>query len=320
MLRYLLIRIARALAVVLCLSAVVFLLAHLIPGDPATLIAGENSTPELRAQITRELGLDQPVWSQYLSWLGHAVRGDLGTSLLDGQSVAAQVSDRLPVSLELSVYAAVIAAVWGIPAGIWSAMHQGRAVDRLVNGTAFLGLAFPPFVVGTVMVLLVSRLTPGWPLFSFVPFDQDPLLNLQDLLLPAVALGIPFGATLCRYMRAAVLDVAGQDFMRTAAAKGAGRRRLMLRHALRNALVPVVTAGGLQLGVLVGGTVIVEQVFALPGLGSLIVNSITQHDFTVVQGAVLALGASYVVINLVTDLLYPLIDPRIRTTGARRDG
>ncbi|MER7182168.1 ABC transporter permease [Streptomyces hyaluromycini] len=320
MLRYLLIRIARALAVVLCLSAVVFLLAHLIPGDPATLIAGENSTPELRAQITRELGLDQPVWSQYLSWLGHAVRGDLGTSLLDGQSVAAQVSERLPVSLELSVYAAVIAAVWGIPAGIWSAMHQGRAVDRLVNGTAFLGLAFPPFVVGTVMVLLVSRLTPGWPLFSFVPFDQDPLPNLQDLLLPAVALGIPFGATLCRYMRAAVLDVVGQDFMRTAAAKGAGRRRLMLRHALRNALVPVVTAGGLQLGVLVGGTVIVEQVFALPGLGSLIVNSITQHDFTVVQGAVLALGASYVVINLVTDLLYPLIDPRIRTTGARRDG
>ncbi|WP_089104794.1 ABC transporter permease [Streptomyces hyaluromycini] len=320
MLRYLLIRIARALAVVLCLSAVVFLLAHLIPGDPATLIAGENSTPELRAQITRELGLDQPVWSQYLSWLGHAVRGDLGTSLLDGQSVAAQVSERLPVSLELAVYAAVIAAVWGIPAGIWSAMHQGRAVDRLVNGTAFLGLAFPPFVVGTVMVLLVSRLTPGWPLFSFVPFDQDPLLNLQDLLLPAVALGIPFGATLCRYMRAAVLDVVGQDFMRTAAAKGAGRRRLMLRHALRNALVPVVTAGGLQLGVLVGGTVIVEQVFALPGLGSLIVSSITQHDFTVVQGAVLALGASYVVINLVTDLLYPLIDPRIRTTGARRDG
>ncbi|MER5787413.1 ABC transporter permease [Streptomyces sp. NPDC001980] len=320
MLRYLLIRIARALAVVLCLSAVVFLLAHLIPGDPATLIAGENSTPELRAQITRELGLDQSVWSQYLSWLGHAVRGDLGTSLLDGQSVAAQVAERLPVSLELAVYAAVIAAVWGIPAGIWSAMHQGRAVDRLVNGTAFLGLAFPPFVVGTVMVLLVSRLTPGWPLFSFVPFDQDPLLNLQDLLLPAVALGIPFGATLCRYMRAAVLDVAGQDFMRTAAAKGAGRRRLMLRHALRNALVPVVTAGGLQLGVLVGGTVIVEQVFALPGLGSLIVTSITQHDFTVVQGAVLALGASYVVINLVTDLLYPLIDPRIRTTGARRDG
>ncbi|MFD4509436.1 ABC transporter permease [Streptomyces sp. NPDC058457] len=320
MLRYLLIRIGRALAVVLCLSAVVFLLAHLIPGDPATLIAGENSTPELRAQITRELGLDQPVWSQYLSWLGHAVRGDLGNSLLDGQSVAAQVAERLPVSLELAVYAAVIAAVWGIPAGIWSAMHQGRAVDRLVNGTAFLGLAFPPFVVGTVMVLLVSRLTPGWPLFSFVPFGQDPLLNLQDLLLPAAALGIPFGATLCRYMRAAVLDVAGQDFMRTAAAKGAGRRRLMLRHALRNALVPVVTAGGLQLGVLVGGTVIVEQVFALPGLGSLIVNSITQHDFTVVQGAVLALGASYVVINLVTDLLYPLIDPRIRTTGARRDG
>ena len=320
MLRYLLIRIARALAVVLCLSAVVFLLAHLIPGDPATLIAGENSTPELRAQITRELGLDQSVWSQYLSWLGHAVRGDLGQSLLDGQSVAAQVADRLPVSLELAVYAAVIAALWGIPAGIWSAMHQGQAVDRLVNCTAFLGLAFPPFVVGTVMVLLVSRLAPGWPLFSFVPFDQDPLLNLQDLLMPAVALGIPFGATLCRYMRAAVLDVAGQDFMRTAAAKGAGRRRLMLRHALRNALVPVVTAGSLQLGVLVGGTVIVEQVFALPGLGSLIVNSITQHDFTVVQGAVLALGASYVVINLVTDLLYPLIDPRIRTTGARRDG
>lgn len=320
MLRYPLIRIARALAVVLSLSAVVFLLAHLIPGDPATLIAGENSTPELRAQITRELGLDQPVWSQYLGWLGHAVRGDLGQSLLDGQSVAAQVADRLPVSLELAVYAAVVAAVWGIPAGIWSAMHQGRAVDRLVNGTAFLGLAFPPFVVGTVMVLLVSRLTPGWPLFSFVPFAQDPLLNLQDLLLPAMALGIPFGATLCRYMRAAILDVAGQDFMRTAAAKGAGRRRLMLRHALRNALVPVVTAGGLQLGVLVGGTVIVEQVFALPGLGSLIVNSITQHDFTVVQGAVLALGASYVVINLVTDLLYPLIDPRIRTTGARRDG
>lgn len=320
MLRYLSIRVLRSLAVVLCLSAIVFALAHLVPGDPAALIAGENSTPQLRAQITQQLGLDQPVWSQYLTWIGHAVRGDLGSSLLDGQSVGAQVAARLPVSLELAVYAAVIAVLWGIPAGIWSAMHQGRAKDRVVNSAAFMGLAVPPFVVGTVMVLLVSTLAPAWPLFSFVPFSQDPLLNLQVLLLPAIALGIPFGATLCRYMRAAVLDVEGQDFMRTAAAKGAGRRRLMLRHALRNALVPVVTAGGLQLGVLVGGTVIVEQVFALPGLGSLIVNSITQHDFTVIQGAILALGASYVVINLVTDLVYPLIDPRIRTTGARRDG
>lgn len=320
MLRYLSIRVVRSLAVVLCLSAIVFALAHLVPGDLAALIAGENSTPQLRAQITQQLGLDQPVWSQYLSWIGHAVRGDLGSSLLDGQSVGTQVAARLPVSLELAVYAAVIAVLWGIPAGIWSAMHQGRAKDRVVNSVAFMGLAVPPFVVGTVMVLLFSTLAPAWPLFSFVPFSQDPLLNLQVLLLPAVALGIPFGATLCRYMRAAVLDVEGQDFMRTAAAKGAGRRRLMLRHALRNALVPVVTAGGLQLGVLVGGTVIVEQVFALPGLGSLIVNSITQHDFTVIQGAILALGASYVLINLVTDLVYPLIDPRIRTTGARRDG
>ncbi|WP_262058913.1 ABC transporter permease [Streptomyces sp. STR69] len=320
MLRYLSIRLVRSLAVVLCLSAIVFALAHLVPGDPATLIAGQDSTPQLRAQITHQLGLDQPVWSQYLTWIGHAVRGDLGSSLLDGQSVGAQVAARLPVSLELAVYAAVIAVLWGIPAGIWSAMHQGRARDRAVNSAAFLGLSVPPFVVGTVMVLLFSTLAPTWPLFSFVPFSQDPLLNLQVLLLPAVALGIPFGATLCRYMRAAVLDVEGQDFMRTAAAKGAGRRRLMLRHALRNALVPVVTAGGLQLGVLVGGTVIIEQVFALPGLGSLIVNSITQHDFTVIQGAILALGASYVLINLLTDLVYPLIDPRIRTTGARRDG
>ena len=317
MTRFLVLRMVRSLAVVLSLSGIVFALAHLVPGDPATVIAGEQSTPELRAQIRAQLGLDRSVWSQYADWIGHAVRGDFGSSLLDGRSVAAQVWERLPVSLELAGYAAVIAVLWGLPAGIWSAMHRGRGIDRSVNSVAFLGLAVPPFVVGATLVLFVSTLLPSWPLFSFVPFSQDPGLNLQVLLLPAAALGIPFGATICRYTRTALLDAMDQDFMRTAAAKGAGRWRLMLRHGLRNSLLPVVTAGGLQLGVLVGGTVIIEQVFALPGLGSLIVSSITQHDFPMVQGTILALGCSYVVINLVTDLLYPLIDPRIRIAGGR---
>lgn len=315
MTRFLTTRAVRAFAVVFSLSGIVFALAHLVPGDPVAVIAGEQSTPELREQIRQQLGLDRPVWSQYLTWMGHAVHGDFGSSLLDGRSVAAQVWERLPVSLELAVYAAVIAVLWGVPAGIWSATHRGRAVDRTVNSAAFLGLAVPPFVVGATMVLFASKVVPSWPLFSFVPFSVNPLLNLQVLLLPAVALGIPFGATICRYARTALLDAQDQDFMRTAAAKGAGRWRLMVRHGLRNSLLPVVTAGGLQLGVLVGGTVIIEQVFALPGLGSLIVSSITQHDFPMVQGTILALGCSYVLINLLTDLLYPLIDPRIRTTG-----
>jgi peptide/nickel transport system permease protein len=306
----------RALVVLLVLSLLISGLTHIVPGDPATIIAGEQGSPELRAQIRAQLGLDRPFLSQYLSWLGNALRGNLGSSLLDGRHVATMIADRLPVSLELALMATVLALLWGVTAGILAATYHGRFLDALLNGGSFAGVAVPPFVVGTLLVLVVSMVAPAWPVLSYVAFGADPVGNLQVMLLPALVLSIPFGAALCRYLRSSILEIQDQDFMRTAAAKGASRRRMILRHATRNALVPLLTATGLQFGVLVGGTVIIEQVFGLPGLGSLVVNSIGQHDFPVVQGAILTLGATYVLLNLVVDLLYPVVDPQIRAVGA----
>lgn len=306
----------RALAVLLVLSLLISGLTHLVPGDPATMIAGEQGSPELRAQIRAQLGFDRPFLTQYLDWLGRALHGDLGSSLLDSRPVAPMIADRLPVSLQLALMATVLALLWGVTAGILAAAYRGRALDGLLNGGAFVGVAAPPFVVGALLVLVVSTTVPTWPVLSYVPFADDPVRNLQAMLLPAFVLSIPFGAALCRYLRSSIVEVQDQDFMRTAAAKGASRRRMILRHATRNALVPLLTATGLQFGVLVGGTVIIEQVFGLPGLGSLIVNAIGQHDFAVVQAAILTLGATYVSLNLLVDLLYPVVDPRIRVTGA----
>jgi peptide/nickel transport system permease protein len=314
---FLLRRGVRALVVLLVLSVLISGLAHLIPGDPATIIAGEQGSAELRAQIRAQLGLDRPFLIQYLDWLSRVVRGDFGTSLMDSREVATMIGDRLPVSLQLAVMATVLALLWGVTAGILAATYRGRVLDGLLNGGAFVGVATPPFVVGTLLVLLVSTVAPAWPVLSYVPFADSPVQNLQAILLPAFVLSIPFGAALCRYLRSSILELQDQDFMRTAAAKGASPRRMILRHATRNALVPLLTATGLQFGVLVGGTVIIEQVFGLPGLGSLIVNSISQHDFPVVQAAILTLGTTYVLLNLLVDLLYPVVDPRIRT-GARR--
>lgn len=315
MLRYLGRRVASGLVVLFGLTVLAFALVRLIPGDPVTTRLGLNSTPEQIASIRQQLGLNGSPASQYFSYLGHLLTGNFGRSVVNGGSVWGELRDRLPVSLELALFASMLAILWGVLAGVISAGRKERSADRVVRAGTFLAMSAPPFVVGTILVLLVSLYVPAWPITGFTPFVQSPLRNVQGLLLPAITLGLPLGAVLSRYTRASLIDVLGQDFLRTARAKGVGEWRLITVHALRSALVPVVTISGIQLASLVGGAIVVEQVFALPGVGSLIVQSINRSDYPMVQGSILIIGAIFVLLNLAVDMLYPVIDPRTRAHG-----
>jgi peptide/nickel transport system permease protein len=311
--RYLRRRLVNGLLVLFALSVLAFALVRLIPGDPVASRLGQSgATPQQIAALRQELGLTGSPVVQYFRWLGHLFTGDFGHSLLNGEAVRAELATRVPVSLELAVIASVIAIAWGVAAGIVSAARRGGPTDGALRGIAFLGMSVPPFVVGTVMVLLSSLYLPKWPITGYTRLTDDPVRNLQGLLLPAIALSLPLGAVVCRYTRASLVDVLGNDFLLTARAKGAGEFRLVIVHALRNALVPVVTVSGVQLAGLVGGAVIIEQVFALPGVGSLMVQSISSNDYPMIQGCILVIGAIFVILNLAVDLLYPAIDPRLR--------
>lgn len=313
MTRYLLRRLGTALLVLVALSLLAFGMVRLIPGDPAlAYLSTDDPDPAQLTQIRQQLGLDRSWTSQYLSWLGGVLHGDFGRSLTRPTEISEQLFSRLPVSIELSVLAVLIALVAGIPLGVLAAVRSGRPADLAVRGSSFLLLSIPPFIVATV-VLLVNAQTLRARLIGYVPFTESPLESLRLLLLPAIILALPVGALFSRYTRGAVVDALSQDYVRTARAKGAPVRRIVTVHALRNALVPVMTVVGIQLGALIGGTIVIETVFALPGMGSLLIDAINTSDYPTIQGCVLVLGFVYVLINLAVDLLYPLVDPRVRT-------
>ncbi|GAA2405077.1 ABC transporter permease [Actinomadura vinacea] len=304
-------RVLRGIFVLFILSIVAFGLVRMLPGTPADILAGPYSDAATRARIVEDLGLDLPLTEQYLVWLGNMFQGDFGFSVFNGLPVLELIMQRLPNTLELALAATIVSILWGVPAGAGAALGQGRAFDRIARGGAFLGLATPVFVFGIGLILLVSTILPSWPSVGFVPLTDDVWRNLQGLLLPALALGLPLGATLCRFMRTSMIEVYEQDYLRTALATGASRLQATLRHGLRNASGPVVTVAGLQMAGLVGNAILIENVFAIPGIGQLTVTSLLQKDYSVTQACILLLGLVYVVMNLVVDVVHSLIDPRV---------
>jgi peptide/nickel transport system permease protein len=315
-LHYLIKRVGSSLFVLFLLSLMVFAMVRAIPGDPvAALVDQNNPDPAVIASLRHELGLDRPFWIQYFSWIGGVLQGDFGQSLTKPYTVMQLVAGRLPVSIELAIMATVFGLVIGIPVGLWAARRINGAFDTSSRFLSFAFLAVPPFALGTVLLLLNS-LTVRAQLFGYVPFTQDPVKNLSVFLLPALLLGVVMAAVIMRYLRGTLLDTFSQDFVKTARAKGALPGRIITRHAFRNALIPVTTVVGIELGTLVGGTVVVETVFSLPGFGTTLVDAIRSSDYPVIQACVLLIGCMYVLINFVIDLMYPIIDPRVRSLAS----
>ncbi|MGE5866235.1 MAG: ABC transporter permease [Rhizobacter sp.] len=297
-------------------SVIVFVTVRLIPGDVIDLMLAENdiSAAQLsREQLLATLGLDRPMWEQYLRWVGGIVlHGDLGNSLWEGTPVWDELARRLPVSFELGLMALIFALVLAVPIGVYSAVRQDTTGDYVTRSFSILMLAVPSFWVGT-MVMVFPSLWWGWsPPVDFVRFADDPLLNLKNLLLPAVVLGMGLSAVTMRMTRTMTLEVLRQDYIRTAWAKGLDERRVVWRHAMRNALIPVVTLVGLQAPLLIGGAVIIEQIFVIPGMGLMLIDAVTQRDYPVITGVFLVVGVGVMLINLAVDLSYGLLDPRVR--------
>lgn len=310
---YLLRRLLDLLGVLFGVSVLVFLMLRLIPGDAVEIMLGANTdiTPERVEALRRALGLDKPVWEQYVGWLGGVLRGDLGESIWTGRPVSEEIWGRLPVTLEITLLALGMAVVLSLPLGILAARARGSWGDYAVRVGTILGLTLPSFWVGVLMLYAVSLYLPAWPVIGYVPFSQDPLGNLSRLVLPTLAVALPMVAGLTRILRSSLLEVLNLDYIRTARAKGVHRRGLLYKHALRNALLPVVTILGVQLGYLLSGVVVIEQVFAIPGLGRLVIGAVNERNYPLVQGVILVVTAVFVGINLLVDLSYALIDPRV---------
>jgi peptide/nickel transport system permease protein len=308
MTRLLVARLASALVVMLGVALLVFLLLHLVPGDPVELMLGDSARPADRAALRQALGLDRPLTAQLADWLGGLARLDLGDSLFSRRPVTELLAERVPATLELAAAALLLALLLALPLGVLAARHQGRSLDRGAMAFSLLGVSIPNFWLGPLLILLFS-LGLGW---TPVSGREGP----ASLVLPALTLGASLAAVLARMVRGSLLEVLGEDYIRTARAKGLGEGRVLWRHALGNAWLPVLTLLGLQLGALLGGAVITETVFDWPGLGSLLVEAIQRRDYPVVQGCVLLVSLTYVGVNTLTDLVYGWVDPRIRLGDA----
>ena len=312
MARFLAKRLAGMLLVLGLVSLLSFAVIELVPGDPAAAFSDASTTPDQLARLRRDLGLDLPLGRRMAEWYGRLLHGDLGQSILLRRSVTEAILERLPVTLSLAGLALAAALPAGVAAGLVAAAFHKRWPDQAVMTAALLGLSVPEFWLGLMLILLFALQLGLFPTGGFVPIGQDPAGWLRSVALPASALAAVQVGFIARMTRAAVLDVLHQDFMRTADAKGLGRADAMLRHGLPNALVPILTVAGIVAGALLGGTVIIEQVFSIPGVGRLVVGGILSRDYPVIQGGLLFLATIYLVVNFVVDVLYAVIDPRIR--------
>ena len=312
MLTFLTRRLATIVPTLLFVSMLVFGLQQLLPGDAAVVLAGEDRDPDVVAYLRAKLHLDEPLPMRYAWWLGGVVTGDLGESLRMQKPVTALIAEKLPVTLELAAIAIVIALVIGIPAGIVSAVAKGSAWDYAANAVALWGLSTPNFWLGIMMILLFS-VSLGWlPASGYVSPFEDLGANLASMIMPAFVLGNAIAAVLMRHTRSAMLQVLSSDYVRTARAKGLDERVVVLKHALRNALVPIITLGALEFGTLLSGAVLTEQVFTIPGFGKLIVDAVFNRDYAVVQGVVLFTATAYITLNLLADIAYFAVNPRLR--------
>ncbi|HTY80114.1 MAG TPA: ABC transporter permease [Candidatus Bathyarchaeia archaeon] len=316
MLEYFVQRLAISVVTLAVISVIVFTGVRMIPGDPARVMAGTEADAAGLAEIRAKYGLDDPLPVQYLRWIGLALRGDLGESIRTRETVVATVAKKLPVTVELACLSILVALAIAIPVGVLSAARRNSLWDYLANSLSLCGLSVPSFWLGIMLILLFSVRLHWLPASGFVPIWEDPVANLTRMLMPAFVLGATLGAVLMRQTRNSMIEVLGADYIRTAYSKGLHGRAVIFRHAIRNGLIPVVTILGLQMGALMGGAVVTEQIFVVPGFGRLIVESVFTRDYPLVQGVVLITASAYVLINLLVDISYSLLNPRIRVKGA----
>jgi peptide/nickel transport system permease protein len=314
--RYLLRRLLESAVTLVLVTMVVFAGVRALPGDQARALAGEEADPTVLAQLRHEYGLDQPIPVQYARYVGKAFAGDLGTSARTGLPVSATIRHALPVTLQLSVFAIAIAILIGLTAGVVAAVRRRTAAEWAANTVALLGLSVPNFWLGLMAVLVFAIAFPVLPASGFVSVFDNPAESFRHLLMPAVVLGSGLAAVIMRQSRSAMLEALGADYVRTARAKGLGGAQVVLGHALRNSLIVVTTIVGLQLGVLISGAVVTEQIFVLPGFGKLTIDAVFTRDYPLIQGVVLVTATAYIGLNLLVDLLYSVIDPRVRVGGA----
>ena len=307
-------RILQMFLALLGVSIVVFALMHLVPGDPVRVALGTRFDQELYDALRERVGLDKPLVEQYVSWLGNALTGDLGVSFRNGQPVTTLILERLPATVTLALAALLIALLVALPAGIISAVRSGSGLDYSVSAASQVGISMPDFWAGVMYILLFS-LTLGWlPSSGFTPFGDGVVEWARHLVLPALTIGLISGSIITRFVRSAVLEALNQDYVLTARAKGLTEWQIVRRHVLPNAWIPIVTVVGLQLGFLLGGVVVVEVIFAWPGLGRLALTAVKDRDFTVLQGAVLYIAFMFLAINLLVDIIYARLDPRVRVS------
>ncbi|WP_321170898.1 nickel ABC transporter permease [Halorarum halobium] len=309
--RYAIKRFFHLIPVLFGVSVITFLFIHLAPGGPAYAIYGAEATPERVAQLRAQYGLDEPLTVQYLTWVTNVLQLELGESIVQGVPVLSLILTKLPVSASLAIGSLLVSLSISIPAGIISAVEKDEWADSAARTFAFWGVSMPNFWLGILLILVVSVWLDLLPIYGYVNLSDSVVGWVRHLILPSITLGTALAAIVTRIMRSSMLETLNEDYLKTARAKGVGKRQVITGHALRNALIPVTTIVGLQLGFLLGGSVLIEVVFALPGMGQLVVNSIFSRDFPVVQGAVLVYALIFVLVNLGVDLLYALIDPRI---------
>jgi peptide/nickel transport system permease protein len=312
MLRFIARRILIAIPTIVIVSVLVFTLQQLLPGDPVLTMAGEERDPEVLAFLREKYRLNDPIPVQYFAWIAQVLQGNLGISLRTDIPVLTLILGKLPVTLELAIFAMIIALAIGIPAGIVSAVKKGTSVDYAANVVALSGLSIPNFWLGILLIMLVSVRWQLLPASGFVPPSEDLWLNIKTMIMPAFVLGTGLAASLMRHTRSAMLGVLKSDYIRTARAKGLVSRVVIMRHALRNALIPIITLSTLLFGELLAGAVLTEQIFTIPGFGKLVVDAVFNRDYAVVQGVVLCTAVGFIIMNLLADVLYVLANPRLR--------
>jgi peptide/nickel transport system permease protein len=315
MLRLIARRLVIAIPTLVLVSLFVFTLQKLLPGDPALAMAGEERDPQVIEAIRQKLHLGDPLIVQYFTWLGGVLTGDLGVSLRTGQPVLTLIASKLPVTLELASFAIVIAMSIGVPAGILSAVRRGSAADIAGSAVGLFGVSIPNFWLGILLILVFAVKLRWLPASGYTPLSEDPIENLSTIFMPALVLAASPAATLMRQTRAAMIGVLRADYVRTARAKGLLPRAVILKHAFRNALVPIITLSTLLFGEMLGGAVLTEQVFTIPGFGKLLVDAVFNRDYAVVQGVVLCVATGFILLNLLADTLYFAVDPRVRASA-----
>lgn len=309
--RYVVSRLFAMIPVMFLVSLVVFFIVHLTPGDPALVMLGEEVNPQTLAALRHDLGLDQPIYIQYGMWLGNLLRGDLGHSIRTHQPVTEALVQRLPTTIELTLFALVVSLLIAIPTGILSATRRGSGADLVSTTLALLGVSMPNFFLAILLIFIFALNLRWLPPIGFTPILEDPISNIKSLILPAITLGAATAAIVARQTRSGLLEVLSQEYIRTARSKGLNEKMVIWGHALKNAMIPVLTIVGLQVGALLGGAVITETIFVLPGIGRLAVDSIFSRDFPLLQGVVLFVSFVYLFANLTVDVLYAFLDPRI---------